>query len=563
MALAFVPLERRAVWAWVLAVMLAGTLSFAGIGSHSLWTPDEPRDAAIGKAMLASGDWVVPRLNGRPFLEKPPLTWWMQAAGYRLFGASDATSRLPSAVCGALTLLLVFGVAQRLAGARAGLLALGVLATTVQFAADMHRAIVDGPLVLFVALAHAAFFGWARARTKRDRTTGAATFVLAVALAFLAKGWVGLVLGVGPPALVHLFAGPRPLAPRPTVLLIGLSIVVVTAAATPWVLALAHAAGWGAVRETLVTNLLDRTLRTDVGRRLGHEEPVWYYARAAPAAMVPWALAVPALWYARPWRTSDRQWAGFFALTALAGILILSIPSSKRALYLVPLLPAFALCVAAWLTVDPTPAGRLERWTRGALVLLAAALPLALWAATEYGALVAPRVAIWLLWRTQWSATALTGFGLVAAVWAAALVAWLVTSAQRSKPVAAELLVGAFLALFLSGQTALAAKVDPLKNLHELTAAIARVVPGRDVPAYDPSEAFDGIVGFDLGRSVRTLSTPAELEAFFVAAPGGAVVIAFDHWPGLPDALRARLHVVYDERGRRASPYVIVVLTRP
>ncbi len=57
----------------LLAILLAAAVSFAGLGSHSLWTPDEPRDAAIGLAMLRSGDYVTPRLNGAPFLEKPPL----------------------------------------------------------------------------------------------------------------------------------------------------------------------------------------------------------------------------------------------------------------------------------------------------------------------------------------------------------------------------------------------------------------------------------------------------------------------------------------------------------
>src|ERR1700680_3156077 len=83
---------------WLVALLVATVTAFAGLASHSLWTPDEPTGAAVGRAMLTSGDLVVPRLNGRPFLEKPPLYWWVQVAGFHVFGVSDATARMPSAL---------------------------------------------------------------------------------------------------------------------------------------------------------------------------------------------------------------------------------------------------------------------------------------------------------------------------------------------------------------------------------------------------------------------------------------------------------------------------------
>ena len=142
---------------WAGAALAAAAVSFAGIGSHSLWTPDEPRDAAVGKAMWASGDLVVPRLNGRPFLEKPPLAWWAQAAGYQVLGVSDATARVTPALFGTLTLLVTFALGRRLGGTRAGWLAAGALASTAEFGEDMGRAIVDPALVLMVTLAYAGF----------------------------------------------------------------------------------------------------------------------------------------------------------------------------------------------------------------------------------------------------------------------------------------------------------------------------------------------------------------------------------------------------------------------
>ncbi len=236
-----------------LAALVAAAVSFAGIGSHSLWTPDEPRDAAIGKAMWASGDLVVPRLDGRPFLEKPPLAWWAQAAAFRALGVSDAAARVPSALFGTLTLLVTWWLGRRLGGVRAGWLAAGALASTAQYGEDMRRAIVDPPLVLMVTLAWAGFVLLVAPRQVGDDASGAAgglrshgmedgegaggaiaadrsidirdpraagmrragrkrwpAYLLiagAVPLAFLAKGVVGIGLAVGPPVLYLLGSG--------------------------------------------------------------------------------------------------------------------------------------------------------------------------------------------------------------------------------------------------------------------------------------------------------------------------------------------------------------------
>ncbi len=62
------------------AILLLLTLYAAGIVDHDLWTPDEPRVAAVGKA-AARGAWVAPTLNGTPFLEQPPLHAWCVGPG--------------------------------------------------------------------------------------------------------------------------------------------------------------------------------------------------------------------------------------------------------------------------------------------------------------------------------------------------------------------------------------------------------------------------------------------------------------------------------------------------
>jgi hypothetical protein len=123
-------------------------------------------------------------------------------------------------------------------------------------------------------------------------------------------------------------------------------------------------------------------------------------------------------------------------------------------------------------------------------------------------------------------------------------------------------LVVPYLALALVYQVAVKAAVDPLKNPHDLTAAIARLDPGTGpVAAYRPSETALGIVQFDLGRQVEALDGPAELAARLGALPQGRLVLSLEAWRHLPAPLRARLRLVYDESETKASPYGIAAWT--
>src|SRR5262249_29847824 len=123
-------------------------------------------------------------------------------------------------------------------------------------------------------------------------------------------------------------------------------------------------------------------------------------------------------------------------------------------------------------------------------------------------------------------------------------------------------LIAPYLLVFLSLQTAGKAVVDPVKNLHDLTAAITREMPGPGpvplyVPAGVPTDSIFGILAFDLGGRPVRLAPPAELAGFLAANPGGRVALSVESARRLPPALRDRLDLVYDETGRKASPWAV------
>ena len=89
--------------------------------------PDEGLHAAIAQEMVESGDWIVPRLLGEPYFERPILYFWAIAASLKIFGMSEAAVRLPGLLFGMLGTLTTAAVAWRILGRRTGLIAGAVL----------------------------------------------------------------------------------------------------------------------------------------------------------------------------------------------------------------------------------------------------------------------------------------------------------------------------------------------------------------------------------------------------------------------------------------------------
>ena len=94
---------------WLLAIF-AAVVCFGALGTRELASGDETRVAGIGAEMAVTGDFVVPRLNGSPFLEYPPAYYWLEAIGFQNFGFSDWVAKLPSALAGWFGALLVFAL---------------------------------------------------------------------------------------------------------------------------------------------------------------------------------------------------------------------------------------------------------------------------------------------------------------------------------------------------------------------------------------------------------------------------------------------------------------------
>jgi len=130
------------------AILILATLYicyFSHLGAIGFVGPDEPRYAWIARDMAETGDWITPRLYGKPWFEKPPLFYWGAAVGFKLFGVSEAAARLPSAISALLATLALAWLALRLYGAETARWLLLLLPTTVGMIGFSHAAATDMP----------------------------------------------------------------------------------------------------------------------------------------------------------------------------------------------------------------------------------------------------------------------------------------------------------------------------------------------------------------------------------------------------------------------------------
>jgi len=166
---------------------------FYQLGNLSFFGSDEPRYARVGEEMNLRGSYITPTLNFRPWLEKPPLLFWLEAVSFRLFGVHEWSARLPAATLALLSLFIVALLTVELAGRRVAVFTVLILCTSGLFFVFARAASTDTLLVALLTTAMVCGFQATRQRT----ILWAASAGLALGLAVLAKGPVAVVLFAG------------------------------------------------------------------------------------------------------------------------------------------------------------------------------------------------------------------------------------------------------------------------------------------------------------------------------------------------------------------------------
>jgi 4-amino-4-deoxy-L-arabinose transferase-like glycosyltransferase len=499
----------------VVYILLAlGLLLFVPKLGMPLLDPDEGLYADIAQEMLARGDWVIPHINGLPYLEKPPLYFWLTALTFQLFGPSEWATRLWSAMSALGTVLLTWRIGRRLYGGSAGLLAGVVVATVVGNALYVRRASTDQ---LFVFCLTLAIYGFLRDAERPDR--GRARFLLfyvGAALAVLAKGFIGvvfpvLIVGV---ALITV----RRLRWRELNLARGAALFA--AIAVPW-----HAlVAW---RSPTLFNfyVVDNHLLRFLDARRYVEDDVPSSTPAFLIASFLWAFPWSVFIFARrePDRSPRARWRPVVVIWLVAIVGVFALSRFKHEYYALPAFPALAVLVGAawtsgrdigrWLVIGLVGCGAVGLWALWVGAGLTAAQALnGLAELNAYYRILREQGAPFPFPSAQPFGQLLQGLGLVLLVgWGLATLCWFRT--RRS---------GAFVALVgtASAITVLIFRlldvVEPIHSVKETARVITEQAGAADVLVVEGTLEYSPALPFYTRR--RFAMVNGALNYFSIAA---------------------------------------------
>jgi 4-amino-4-deoxy-L-arabinose transferase-like glycosyltransferase len=321
---------------------------FFGLGAFGLLGADEPRYAQIAREMLARHDWIVPTLNGAPWLEKPALLYWKMMNSYSIFGVSDWAARVPAAFHATALVLGIFFFMRRfrfaseldaamITASSAGMIGFGRGAST-----DM---LVSAPF----ALAMMCWWTWHQTSKK----LWLMIFYGLLGVGALAKGPVAPALAV---LVVSAYAALRR---DGKIFLRTISIpgfALFFAIVLPWFVAIQIK-----VPQFFRVFFIEHNLERFGTNLYQHSQPFWYYIPVFLLAALPWTFfALPALLEAgrNAFRrqnpepsaaNADDGLPSFLFVWIVVPIIFFSISRAKLPGYILPAIPAAALLTADYI----------------------------------------------------------------------------------------------------------------------------------------------------------------------------------------------------------------------
>ncbi|HEX4618933.1 MAG TPA: hypothetical protein VH135_04340, partial [Steroidobacteraceae bacterium] len=505
--LAASPPQAAAARGTLLLIVLAlAPLWLVGMFDRGLWTPDEPREADIAWRMSSQPDRTLPQLAGTPFLEKPPLSYWMAGAAISGLGDTAAAARAPNLLyaviaalaIGALALAMELPALPALLAALVGASALIAYRSAIWLAPDA---------CLLAGCAVALLGAWLGLRSPAGarKAGGYALLHLGAAVGFMAKsapGWIvpGLAL------LTFIVWERRWRELRRWELYAGLALQALIIG--PWIVAVARGpTGADALKTLFWHNVVGRFTQLSAPAALdytsGHHNAPGKYLLELPLYLWPWTVVVAAA-LVRAWtrvrEPGARGTAWRFALcSSVPFLILLSVAATARDVYAAPTLLGFGLLAGLWVEDARRLPRRGDRFAVLATAALTAAtagicaLALAVLAAAGAGAPLACAVAALVV-------------GLAAAV-----AIGFAVHAQRSGDFARSLAccyAGYALALCLAAGLILPV-VDRWQDLASLAARIHSDTAQQSLALLDPDETTIAMLD-------RGLATP-----FTVLATGG------------------------------------------
>jgi 4-amino-4-deoxy-L-arabinose transferase-like glycosyltransferase len=305
-----------------------------------LAVPDEGRYTDIARWMVLSGDWLIPRLNGLPFIQKPPLYFWLEAAGIGLAGSSVLVARWVSLAAALATGYVVHRFVRARFDADAARWSTIVLLTSPLFFSTAQFASLD--MLVSTCITCTILFAIEAAEAPADhgRRFWLAAYATA-ALGVLAKGLIGIVI----PALVFSLWAIALRRPRLLLHAVQLRGLLLFAAMTvPWFVLVERRVP-GFLHYFFIHNHFERYAAGGFNNPRGP----WFYFALVFGGMLPWSVAAFHASRSALTRSATGRAAALLGLiSSMTVIVFFTIPTSKLAGYVLPALPALAIVLGPW-----------------------------------------------------------------------------------------------------------------------------------------------------------------------------------------------------------------------
>jgi 4-amino-4-deoxy-L-arabinose transferase-like glycosyltransferase len=328
-------------WYLILAVLAFFSFYFA-IGTYPLFDNNEGLYASIAKFMLLHKEFIIPHLNCVPYIEKPPLLYWLLAGSFSLFGLTTIAARLVTTTCAVLTCIAIVFFAKKIKQSQTGIMAALIFTSSIGVSIIARMVYFDMLFTFLISCALFSLFYWYESYKISALRIG----YLFLGLAILTKGLVAIILIFGS---FFLFLVLEKKLRRLYEALDPMGIALFLAVVLPW-----HIAAIMRHQDFFRHYIIEEHFLRFLNQREPHDYyhgPIYYYLPRIMIYLFPWSLFAPLIF----WRTKnispiEKKLLNFSWSWLLVPLMFFSLSSAKANYYMIVSAPALAMILSIKIT---------------------------------------------------------------------------------------------------------------------------------------------------------------------------------------------------------------------